>query len=57
MEKETLEEAAERVIKAIEGMDKPKAEILELMINLKHYLNPEKYEENNKVLNKTIKRL
>lgn len=57
MEKETLEEAAERVIKAIEEMDKPIAERLELMINLKHYLNPEKYEQNNKVLNKTIKRL
>ena len=55
LDEEEYNKIPPEVIKAIEEMDKPAAERLELMINLKHYLHPDKYEENNKVLNKKQK--
>ena len=56
MKKESLEKALNIIVNAIAETEIEITDRIELMINLKHYLNPDKYEENNKVLNKTIKR-
>lgn len=49
MEKESLLKARKRIIEAI-SMLEPITDRVELMVNLMHFLDDEKYEENIKVL-------
>lgn len=56
MQKETLEEAISRFIEVVSKMDKPLVEKIELMINVKSFLDPKKYENNIKVLSKENKK-
>ena len=57
MEKRSLTLAKEDILKALKDDERiPQEDRLELLMNLWLYLNENKYEDNNKVLNKSIKR-
>lgn len=52
MEKESLETAKESIANMVDVLDIPIYDKIELLINLVHFLNPEEYDENVKVLQK-----
>lgn len=56
MQKESLEEALKQCINAIESSNIPIIDKVELLINIKHFLESEKYESNIKVLQLNDKR-
>lgn len=55
MKKETLEETIMLILNALDKKEMDTSEKIELMINLRNFLNPYKYEENIKILNKSRK--
>ena len=56
MKKESLEEARKIIITSINQSLINEIDRTELIINLHHFLKPDKYEDNLKVLQKTNKR-
>jgi hypothetical protein len=52
MEKESLEIVQESIANMVDVLDIPIYDKIELLINLVHFLNPEEYEDNIKVLKK-----
>jgi hypothetical protein len=56
VKKESLEKALNIIVNAIAETEIEITDRIELMLNLREFLKPTKYEENIKVLNKTIKR-
>lgn len=52
MEKESLEKVQEKIVDILNNVDIPVIDKIELLINLIHFLDSEKYEENIKVLAK-----
>lgn len=50
MNKESLKIVQEQIIDLLDNINIPTHEKIELLINLLHFLNPEKYEENIKTL-------
>jgi hypothetical protein len=52
MKKESLEEAILMIIDRLDKSDIPVQDKLELMINLRCFLNVDKYENNIKILSK-----
>lgn len=57
MEKRSLTLAKEDILKVLKDDERiPLEDRLELFMNIWLYLNENKYEDNNKVLNKSIKR-
>lgn len=50
MNKESLKIVQEQIADLLNNIDIPIHEKVELLINLSHFLNPEKYEENIKIL-------
>lgn len=56
MDKESLTLAKADILKALKDDDRiPNIDRLELIMNLWLYLNENKYEDNNKVLNKELR--
>ena len=56
MQKESLDLALNTMIESIEKLDINMYDKLELMINLRNFLDERLYDENIKVLNQNIKR-
>lgn len=56
MQKESLDLAIITIIESIEKLDINMYDKVELMINLRNFLDERLYEENIKVLNQNIKR-
>ena len=56
MQKESLELAINTIIESIEKLDINMYDKVELMINLRNFLDERLYNENIKVLNQNIKR-
>ena len=56
MQKESLELAINTIIESIEKLDINMYDKVELMINLRNFLDERLYDENIKVLNQNIKR-
>jgi hypothetical protein len=52
MERESLEIVQENIANMVDVLDIPIYDKIELLINLVHFLNPEEYEDNIKVLQK-----
>ena len=52
MNKESLEKVQEKIVDILNKTDIPTIDKIELLINLIHFLNPNKYEENIKTLSK-----
>lgn len=50
MNKESLKKVSERVHLLVDDPDVPIEDKVELLINVLHFLNPEEYEDNIKVL-------
>ena len=53
MNKESLEIVQEKIAELLNNVDIPIHEKVELLINLVHFLDPNKYEENIKILQLT----
>lgn len=56
MKKESLEIAINNIIEIIERLDINIYDKLELMLNLRNFLDSSSYDENIQLLNKNIKR-
>ena len=56
MQKESLELAINTIIESIEKLDINIYDKLELMLNIRNFLDERLYDENIKVLNQNIKR-
>ena len=56
MQKESLDLAINTIIESIEKLDINMYDKVELMINLRNFLDERLYDENIKVLNQNIKR-
>lgn len=54
MTKESLEKVQEKVVDILNKTDIPTIDKVELLINLIHFLDPEKYENNIKTLTKQL---
>lgn len=52
MERESLEIVQENIANMVDALNIPIYDKIELLINLVHFLNPEEYENNIKVLQK-----
>ena len=52
MNKESLELVQEKIAKLLNDTDIPICDKVELLINLVHFLNPEEYKNNIKILTK-----
>lgn len=52
MEKESLEIVSEKIVEMLNDAPIETVEKIELLINLMHFLNPDEYENNIKVLEK-----
>lgn len=52
MERESLEIVQESIANMVDVLDIPIYDKIELLINLVHFLNPDEYENNIKVLQK-----
>lgn len=52
MNKESLEKVQEKIVDILNSTDIPTIDKIELLINLIHFLDPNKYEENIKILSK-----
>ena len=52
MTKESLEKVQDKVVDILNETDIPTIDKVELLINLIHFLDPEKYENNIKTLKK-----
>lgn len=52
MQKESLDKTYKLIIENIDKLNIPTEDKLELLVNLKHFLEPTKYEENINVLRK-----
>ena len=50
MNKESLKKVSDRVHLLVDDPDVPVEDKVELLINILHFLNPEEYEDNIKVL-------
>lgn len=50
MNKESLKKVSDRVHLLVDDPDVPIEDKVELLINILHFLNPEEYEDNIKVL-------
>ena len=50
MNKESLKKVSDRVHLLVDDPDVPVEDKVELLINVLHFLNPEEYEDNIKVL-------
>lgn len=50
MNKESLKKVSDRVHLLVDDLDVPIEDKVELLINVLHFLNPEEYEDNIKVL-------
>lgn len=50
MNKESLKKVSDRVYLLVDDPDVPIEDKVELLINVLHFLNPEEYEDNIKVL-------
>ena len=54
MTKESLEKVQNKVVDILNETDIPTIDKVELLINLIHFLDPEKYENNIKTLTKQL---
>jgi hypothetical protein len=54
LNKESLEKVRELVIDVIDNSEIPVTDKVELLLNLYHFLDPEKYEKNIKTLTKQL---
>ena len=52
MEKESLEIVSEKVVDMLNHAEIETIDKIELLVNLMHFLNPDEYEDNIKVLQK-----
>lgn len=52
MMKESLKKTQDKIAKVMNKVDIPITDKIELLINLMHFLDVEKYEENIKILSK-----
>ena len=52
MEKESLEIVSEKVVDMLNHAEIETIDKIELLVNLMHFLNPDEYEDNIKILQK-----
>ena len=57
MNKESLEKAILVILDSLDKSDIPLQDKLEIMINIRHFLNVDKYDNNLKILSKENKTL